>query len=89
MPTKDGITFKRDPGRPPDDPYFKASIAQRALFSPATMKCVTELMKELRLGPSNFLRLAVWNMLKAYGKHKTLDTENDNTWKDLHEAGLL
>ena len=80
---------KRDPGRPPDDPYFKASIAWRALFSPSTAKCMDELRRELGLGPSNFLRLAVWNMLKKNHKTDGIDVENDNTWKDLNEAGLL
>lgn len=83
------ILPKRDPGRPPDDPYYKASIPMRALFSPSTMKCIEETRKLLGLGPSNFLRLAVWNMLKKHGKTKGIDVENDNTWKDLNDAGLL
>ena len=88
MPTKNDDR-KRDPGRPPDDPYFKASIAMRALFSPSTMKCIDEVRRNLGLRPSNFLRLTVWNFLKKHNATKGIDVENDNTWKELNEAGLL
>ena len=89
--TRDGSAerTKRDPGRPPDDPYFKAGIPLRALFSKATINVLMKSRQKHKLKWSNYLRFAVWCLIKEDGLEGEVDLEKDNTWKELKELGFL
>jgi hypothetical protein len=45
--------------------------------------------KKRKLKASNYLRFAVWCLLKEEGLTDEIDLEKDNTWKELKELGLL
>ena len=95
MPTyrnaKDGQEqqVRRDPGRPPDDPYFKAGIPLRALFSKATINVLVKSRQKRKMKWSNYLRYAIWCLIKEDGLSDEIDLEKDNTWKELKELGFL
>jgi hypothetical protein len=82
-------TEPRNPGRPLDDPWYRAHENFRALVSPATRKVLEKAMEKHDLTQSNLTRLALWKLLEADGLTKLIEVEKDNTWRDLREAGLI
>ena len=80
---------KRDPGRPPDDPYFKASRPQRALVSRATERVIEKSQAMHGLNQTDFVRFCIYQQLKRDGLASQLELEKDNTWQSLMEKGLI
>lgn len=80
---------KKQPGRPLDDPWYRADENFRALVSPATKAVLQKAMKEHGLTQSNLVRYALYLLLKKDGLAGKIEVEKDNTWKDLREAGLV
>lgn len=80
---------RRDPGRPPDDPYFKASRPIRALLSRATEKCVEHSQKMHGLNQTDYVRWLIYKQLREDGLADELDFEKDNTWRELRRMGLV
>jgi hypothetical protein len=90
MPHRDGTTtVKRDPGRPPDDPYFKASRPQRALVSRATEVVIEKSQKMHGLNQTDYVRWCIIQQLQRDGLAGQLEFEKDNTWQSLLEKGLI
>jgi hypothetical protein len=80
---------KRDPGRPPDDPYFKASRPQRALVSRATEKVIEKSQAMHGLNQTDYIRWCIYQQLKRDGLTGSLEIEKDNTWQSLVDKGLI
>ena len=89
-PTKfDDAETKRNPGRPLDDPWYRANENFRALVSPATLTVLEMAMKKHGVSQSNLVRLALYQLLKKDGLADKLEIEKDNTWRQLRESGLV
>lgn len=77
----------RHVGRPPEDPMNKLSQNIRALVTPRVYDRFDALMAQTGLDQSNAVRLAVYEALERRGLLEGLP-ENDNTFKEIKEAGL-
>jgi hypothetical protein len=87
MANRDGV--KKQPGRPLEDPWYRADENFRALVSPATKAVLQKSMKMHNLNQSNIVRYALFLLLKKDGLADKIDVEKDNTWKELRAAGLV
>lgn len=89
-PVEEPEEEKRLPGRPTDDPFYKASKMRRALFSTAS-NLVFEQSQEIHggLSESDLIRLALWNLWKKDGLTGQINLEEDNTWQSLIKLGLI
>ncbi len=93
MPTRSDE--KKAPGRPSVNPMLKASIAWRFLISPLVEMTLTKVMRLHGFSPNNkgdvsaFVRWCVYQQIKRDGMAGELNLEEDNTWAELRDRGLL
>jgi hypothetical protein len=76
-------------GRPLIDPMNKLSQPFRALITPRVYSEIDTIMEETGMDQSNVLRLFVFEALNRRGRISPEMIEEDQTFKDLKEAGLV
>jgi hypothetical protein len=76
-------------GRPLIDPMNKLSQPFRALITPRVYNEIDKIMTETGMDQSNVLRLFVFEALNRRGRITPETIEEDQTFKDLREAGLV